>query len=144
MNTLTISQIFTQLPFYQVHYLSILQNSEQYYTPVTDAYIHLWPLKKQNLYLGDLLQLWFAEKWTVTPAQNYILEQYLAAHDVIKAKHNTAYIYAIEANSFTGENQTHIWSTHLGQSQVVETVDTLKYYCEFKACERPLIQQKAS
>lgn len=144
MNTLSISQIFSKLDYYQENYLSIIHSPEQYYTPVLDAYVHVWPLKKQALYLGDLLQLWFAEKWIVTPAQHYILEQYLAAQDVIRAKNNIAYIYAINANSFTRQNKTQIWSTHLSQSQTVVTEDTVKYYCEFLACERPLLQQQAS
>ena len=144
MHTLTIAQIFSNLPAYKDQYLNILHSTELYYTEVEGAFIHVWPFKKQALYLGDLLQLWFAEKWTVTLEQRYILEQYLAAQDVIKASNNTAYIYAIRANSFTGQNQTQIWSTHLSQSQSVITEDTLKYSCEFLACDRPLLQQKAS
>ena len=32
MNTLTIPQIFSQLSFYQDHYLDIIQDSAQYFT----------------------------------------------------------------------------------------------------------------
>ena len=70
MNTLNISDIFSQFSYYQEHYLSILSTPEQYYTAVEGAYIHVWPLAPQDLYLGDLLQLWFSEKWLInTPCR---------------------------------------------------------------------------
>jgi hypothetical protein len=70
MNTLTISDIFANLADYQDQYLSIISNPEQYYTPVESAYIDVWPVGYTGLYLGDLLQLWFSERWLVnSPCQ---------------------------------------------------------------------------
>jgi hypothetical protein len=65
MKTLTIASIFSNFDFYQQNYLNVLTQSESYYTPVEDAWIDAYPFKKQNLYLGDLLQLWFSSKWNV-------------------------------------------------------------------------------
>ena len=65
MNTLTISQIFENFSFYQENYLSILQDSEQYFIQVEQAYLDVWPFTEKKLYLGDLLQLWFSEKWLI-------------------------------------------------------------------------------
>ena len=76
MNTLTIPQIFSQLSFYQDHYLDIIQDSAQYFTPVAGAEIRLWPLATKQLYLGDLLQLWFAEKWLVEKNANLALRSF--------------------------------------------------------------------
>ena len=56
MNTLSISDIFSQFSYYQEHYLSILSTPEQYSTALEGAFIHVWPLSPQDLYLGDLLQ----------------------------------------------------------------------------------------
>ena len=77
MNTLTIPQIFSQLSFYQDHYLEIIQDSAQYFTLVAGAEIRLWPLATKQLYLGDLLQLWFAEKWLVEKERQFSFEIFL-------------------------------------------------------------------
>ena len=58
MNALTISDIFSNLEYYKEQYLAILAHPEQYFTPVAHAYVQVWPLAKEQLYLGDLLQLW--------------------------------------------------------------------------------------
>ena len=49
MNTLTISQIFENLSFYQDNYLSILQNPEQYYVEVEHASIDVWPFSEKKI-----------------------------------------------------------------------------------------------
>ena len=56
MNTLTIAHLFLNLQSYKDQYLTILENPEQYFVPVADAYINIWPVGKEQLYLGDLLQ----------------------------------------------------------------------------------------
>ena len=63
--------------FYQDHYLDIIQDSAQYFTPVAGAEIRLWPLATKQLYLGDLLQLWFAEKWLVEQERQFSFEIFL-------------------------------------------------------------------
>ena len=57
MNTLTISQIFSNLSFYKDQYLNIIQSADLYFTEVEGAFVDLFPFKKQQLFLGDLLQL---------------------------------------------------------------------------------------
>ena len=70
MQTLTIAEIFSDFSFYQDHYLSIIAQPEQYFTPVQGVFIQVWPVGTQPLYLGDLLQLWFSEKWLIqSPCQ---------------------------------------------------------------------------
>lgn len=137
MYTLSISQIFSNLGFYQDHYLNIIHSPEQYFTQVEGAYIDLWPFKKQSLYLGDLLQLWFAQKWQIARSPVLEVEHYLAAMDVHHPVQQSAYIYAITANLFTGSNQTQLWNVNLQQSQCVVLDSSLKNYCEFLACHRP-------
>ena len=49
MNTLSIPQIFSQLAYYQENYLQIIADPAQYYIPVKDAHITLWPLAQKSL-----------------------------------------------------------------------------------------------
>lgn len=141
MYTLTIAQIFSNLSFYQDHYLQILQSSDQYYTPVEGAFIHVWPFKKQALYLGDLLQLWFAEKWKVQPLLDFKIEEYLAAVDVQSSQNSHTYIYAIRGNALNGSNTSYVWSLKENRAYKVNLDLTLKSYCEFVACQRPRLVQ---
>lgn len=144
MYTLTISQIFFNLGFYQNHYLNILQSPDQYFTEVEGAYIDVLPFKKQSLYLGDLLQLWFAQKWQVAISPAFEVEQYLAAIDVQTTLDQPAYIYAITANLFNGSNQTQVWNLSSEQPQQRVLDSSLKNYCEFLACHRPKSTQSRS
>lgn len=141
MYTLTIAQIFSNLSFYQDHYLNILECPEQYYTQVEGAFIHVWPFKKQSLYLGDLLQLWFAEKWKVQPLLDFKIEEYLAAVDVQYFQNSNVYVYAIQGNALNGANTSHVWSLKDQRSHIVNLNLTLKSYCEFVACQRPRLVQ---
>lgn len=137
MYTLSIPEIFSNFSFYKENYLEIIQSSEQYFTEVDGAFIDVWPFKKQSLYLGDLLQLWFAEKWRVDLAPAFEIEQYLAAVDVHTPHIHSVYIYAISANILNGFNSTLLWNQQTQQQQWVDLNSTLKNYCEFIACQRP-------
>ena len=92
MNTLSIPQIFSQLAYYQENYLQIIADPAQYYIPVKDAHITLWPLAQKSLYLGDLLQLWFAEKWLVETERQFNFEVFLNA-DYLKERDNDCLLY---------------------------------------------------
>ena len=141
MNTLSIPQIFAHLPFYQQHYLEILQDSTQYYTPVEQAYIHLWPFKPQPLYLGDLLQLWFSEKWHTEQPQEFGFEIFLRLPEDLATEKK--FIYAIQGNLLTGENQTSLWQSDSAQTQISSVANISKYYFEFKALTRPKLTAAA-
>ena len=142
MYTLTTAQIFSNLSFYQENYLDILQSSEAYFTQVKDAFIDIQPFKKRSLYLGDLLKLWFAEKWTIQLAQHFNVEEYLAALDVIHQKDQRGYIFSIQANLLTGSNQTQVWLADHHQSKSIVLDSVLKNYCEYLNCDRPKDQFK--
>lgn len=137
MNTLSISQIFSNFEYYQDNYLHILQTQDEYYTEVEGAFIHVWPFQKKKLYLGDLLQLWFAEKWQITTPHQYKLEEYLAAKDTYQHDLTQSYIYAIVANALTTKSQAQIYTCATQQSQSTHLSSSLKHYCEFLACQRP-------
>ena len=138
MNTLSIPQIFSQLTYYQENYLQIIADPAQYYIPVTDAYIKLWPLAQQSLYLGDLLQLWFAEKWLVETERQFSFEVFLNA-DYLKEQSRELYIYAISGNLLTGTNQSKAWQASTAQIQDVELANVSKHYFEFQGLSRPQI-----
>ncbi|UBX53271.1 hypothetical protein LDO52_04785 [Acinetobacter pseudolwoffii] len=138
MNTLSIPQIFSQLTYYQENYLQIIADPAQYYIPVTDAHIKLWPLAQQSLYLGDLLQLWFAEKWLVETERQFSFEEFLNA-DYLKEQSRELYIYAISGNLLTGTNQSKAWQASTAQIQDVELANVSKHYFEFQGLSRPQI-----
>ncbi len=138
MNTLSIPQIFSQLTYYQENYLQIIADPAQYYIPVTDAHIKLCPLAQQSLYLGDLLQLWFAEKWLVETERQFSFEVFLNA-DYLKEQSKELYIYAISGNLLTGTNQSKAWQASTAQIQDVELANVSKHYFEFQGLSRPQI-----
>ena len=138
MNTLSIPQIFSQLTYYQENYLQIIADPAQYYIPVTDDHIKLWPLAQQSLYLGDLLQLWFAEKWLVETERQVSFEVFLNA-DYLKEQSRELYIYAISGNLLTGTNQSKAWQASTAQIQDVELANVSKHYFEFQGLSRPQI-----
>ena len=135
MNTLSIPQIFQNLSYYQAHYLEILQDSSRYYTPVADAVIHLWPTKAQALYLGDLLQLWFSEKWHTEQQRAFGFEIFLELPENTPAKKQ--FIYALHGNLLTGEHQAFVSQADGSLSESSSLVNVSKYYSEFKALSRP-------
>ena len=134
MNTLTIPQIFSQLSFYQDHYLEIIQDSNQYFTPVTGAEIRLWPLAIKQLYLGDLLQLWFAEKWLVEKERQFSFEVFLNTPEI---QPKDLFIYAISGNLITGTNQSKVWQASTEQTQKLSIANVSKHYFEYCGLTRP-------
>lgn len=137
MYTLTIPQIFSNLDFYQENYLNILNSAESYFTDVEGAFVDLFPFKKQNLYLGDLLQLWFSEKWSDDATKTFQLEEYLAANDVKKSAKQHVYIFAIQGNAVTGVNKSQSWALVDSKVETLALRSPLKYYVELVNCARP-------
>ncbi|ANF82119.1 hypothetical protein A3K93_07875 [Acinetobacter sp. NCu2D-2] len=133
MNTLSISQIFQNFDFYQTHYLSILSQPEQYKTPVQSAYIDLWPFARIELCLGDLLQLWFGEKWLIQPAEKSLIELGLNLQVQPITKSDDVYLYQISGNSFTGKNQSQAWSISQHKEISLNLDSVVRHFLEFKA-----------
>jgi hypothetical protein len=136
MNTLNISQIFSQFSFYQDHYLALIQDPAQYFTVVQGAEISLWPLATQQLYLGDLLQLWFAEKWLVEQERQYTFEVFLNA-EYLGAEQKELYIYALHGNLVTGSNQSKVWQASIATSKTLGLANVSKHYFEYRALTKP-------
>lgn len=140
MNTLSISQIFSNISFYEENYLSIISDPEQYQTSVPEAFIQVWPFKKESLYLGDLLQLWFAQKWLAKAPIEYHFELFLNVTDESRNEEKNLYLYAITGNVLTGRNETLAWSLKNNQTEILYIDNVLQNYCTFKACQYPVKQ----
>ena len=138
MNTLSISQIFSNLAFYKENYLSILSDPKQYQFSVIDAFIEVWPFKKESLCLGDLLQLWFAQKWLAKAPIDYQFELFLNVDDRESNSEKDLYLYAITGNILTGRNETWAWSLKNNQTVTLQIDNVLQNYCTFKACQYPV------
>ncbi|RSO60666.1 hypothetical protein EA756_00810 [Acinetobacter lactucae] len=131
MNTLTIASIFSNFDFYQHNYLNILNQSESYYTPVEGAWINAYPFKKQNLYLGDLLQLWFSSKWNVHNS----LKVLKSSHQLNSSK--SLYIFQVEGELLFGKNKVLAWSVEHQEIIELQLKNVWAPYVIAQTCERP-------
>lgn len=136
MYTLTIPQIFKNISYYQNQYLNILENPELYFTSVEGASIDVWPFGYHALYLGDLLQLWFGDKWIEHFGNEPLINTILRDRTQIDPSFDH-YIYAIAGNALTGQNTTQSWSNSIGQSIELSLDKVSQYYCVFKGLTRP-------
>lgn len=138
MNTLTISHLLSNLQSYQDQYLTILNDPEQYFTPLENAYVHIWPEAKQSLYLGDLLQLWLGDKWIINAQKAPLINTIL--RDKTKADPRfDQYVYAIQGSLLTGKNTAQAWSIHDAQSAELSIHALFQFYCVWKSLNRPQI-----
>ncbi|EOQ73635.1 hypothetical protein [Acinetobacter lactucae] len=131
MNTLTIASIFSNFDFYQHNYLNILNQSESYYTPVEGAWINAYPFKKQDLYLGDLLQLWFSSKWSVHNS----LKVLKSSHQLNSSK--SLYIFQVEGELLFGKNKVLAWSVEHQEIIELQLKNVWAPYVIAQTCERP-------
>jgi hypothetical protein len=144
MNTLTISQLFSNLSFYKENYLSIIKNAEQYYTPVDGAYVQVWPLAKQQLFLGDLLQLWFSDKWSVDEEKRVLINTILRDKSLDQAEQDL-FVYEVNGSSLTGLDESKAWSVRANKAVDISVGTIFQFYCVFKSLSRPArVYQQAS
>lgn len=135
MQTLSISEIFSQLAFYQAEYLNILQTPSQYHLAVEHACLDLWPFNRAELCLGELLQLWFGDKWVIQPAA-----QIFDADPVLKRhlpKQQDLYLYDIHGNILTGKYEAWAWSVSQNKAVKVEVESAVQYYSFYKSLSAP-------
>lgn len=95
MTILNIQTIFSNFSFYQQNYLDILQDPERYYTPVENAFLNTFPFKQNALYLGDLLQLWFGNKWKIENARNLLSQK----NPLLVSVQSPLYLFQLGENS---------------------------------------------
>lgn len=134
MNTLSIPEIFSQFSYYQENYLTLLQQPEHYYTPVEGAQVSVRPFATVPLYLGDLLQLWFSEKWLVESARQSWIESYFSTETDTQER---VYVFALEGQLWSKPLQAQAWSQAQNTVCEIKLERTLKYYCYYKALSTP-------
>ncbi|WP_336929310.1 hypothetical protein [Acinetobacter tandoii] len=140
MNTLSIPEIFSQFSYYQENYLSLIQQPELYYTVVEGAFVSVKPFATVQLYLGDLLQLWFSEKWLVESERESWIATYFSEQTEVQER---VYIYALEGKLWSKSLQAQAWSKSQHASCTVQLERTLKYYCYYKALTAPQSKLKS-
>lgn len=136
MNTLTISQIFENLSFYQDNYLSILKNPEQYYLEVEHAYLDVWPFSEKKLCLGDLLQLWFSEKWLIDLNYRVLSNTYDDINEKIQFSKQDLYLFQLSGSTLSGSNHAQVWSVSEKKIIYVALDSVFKYYCYFESISK--------
>lgn len=142
MNTLSISDIFSNFDFYQDHYLSIISHPEQYYQTVEHAYINVWPVGHVDLYLGDLLQLWFSEKWVIDLPILRLFDHKDDGRKIPFQRDQDLYLYQLSGSALSGSNRSRVWSKSEGTSYRVSLDSAFKYYCIYKGTDRPEISKE--
>ena len=133
MHTLTIAEIFSNLSFYQTNYLSILQDTQRYETAVEDAYIQVWPIGTQPLYLGDLLQLWFSDKWLINSPCQLLLDSYSKGRKQFLQRDHDLYLYQLNGSALSGRNNSKVWSLSEQKKLSVSLDSVFKYLCIYKS-----------
>lgn len=131
MKTLTIASIFSNFDFYQRNYLNILSRTESYYTPVEGASIDAYPFKKQDLYLGDLLQLWFSSKWDVHSSLKVLKSSKLLNPS------KPLYIFQLEGELLLGKNKALAWSFEYQEVVELQLKSIWAPYVVAQTCDRP-------
>jgi len=131
MKTLTVASIFSNFDFYQRNYLNILRQPESYYTPVEGASIDAYPFKKQELYLGDLLQLWLSYKWNVHRSLKVLNCSKL--FDPSKP----LYIFQLEGELLLGKNKALAWSVEHQEVIELQLKNIWAPYVVAQTCDRP-------
>jgi hypothetical protein len=139
MNTLSIPEIFANLDFYQENYLSILSNIDQYQTPVAGAYLNVWPFAHQELYLGDLLQLWFSQKWLINQKCHLRAEHKDDGHQFPLQREQDLYLYQLTGSALAGSNHAWVWSVSEAKALPVRLDSAFRYLCEYKGTSKPKI-----
>ncbi|MDR2248714.1 hypothetical protein [Acinetobacter sp.] len=131
MKTLTITSIFSNFDFYQRNYLNILSQADSYYILIEDAWINTYPFKKQKLYLGDLLQLWFSSKWDVHTSFKVLKSTKLLICS------QPLYIFQLEGELILGKNKVLAWSAEYQEIIEIQLKNIWAPYVVAQTCERP-------
>lgn len=129
---LKIADIFSNFDFYQTHYLSIVADPQQYYTPVESAFIGVWPVGNIPLYLGDLLQLWFSEKWLINSPIQLLLENYSNGRKQPLQRNNDLYLYQLCGSALSGRNNSKVWSRSENKTLAVALDSVFAYLLIYK------------
>ena len=129
---LKIADIFSNFDFYQTHYLSIIADPRQYYTPVESAFIGVWPVGNIPLYLGDLLQLWFSEKWLINSPIQLLLENYSNGRKQPLQRNNDLYLYQLCGSALSGRNNSKVWSRSENKTLAVALDSVFAYLLIYK------------
>lgn len=132
MSKLTIKQIFSHFQFYQDNYQRIITSAELYYQPVESAVLHFSLVSQEQLYLGDVLQLWLNQTW---------LSHALFLEDKRLCLKGQSYIFAVTQ----GQSQTiaSVWSPSNQQILSVHVDDVLSLYLPLIRLKRPQRVQEA-
>lgn len=142
MNTLSISEIFSNFQFYQENYLSIIANPIEYHTPVASAYINVWPVGHVDLCLGDLLQLWFSEKWLINSPVLRLFDHPDDGRKIPFQRDHDLYLYQLAGSALSGSNRSRVWSKSEQKHYRVNLDSVFRYFCEYKGTSRPEISKK--
>jgi hypothetical protein len=137
MTILSIQSIFSNLSYYQENYLDIIQNPTQYYQSVENANIHFAAFSDERLYLGDLLQLWFGDKWTEHQLQILEKSRNLLSNKNIENRENALFLFAFEKQGLFKQAHAYAWNVLEQKIQKISLNESFPFYCHYLSLSRP-------
>lgn len=108
-----------------------------YQTAVEDACIQVWPVGTQPLYLGDLLQLWFSDKWLINAPCQLLLDSYSNGRKQSLQRDHDLYLYQLNGSALSGRNNSKVWSRSEQKKLSVSLDSVFKYLYIYKETTRP-------
>ncbi|MEB3754406.1 hypothetical protein [Acinetobacter sp. MD2(2019)] len=139
MSTLSIQDIFSNLEGYQSRFVAILEHPAQYYQVVEGAKIQFDAMSEQKIYLGDLLQLWFAKSaWIENDAQAASANKLqLVQQTQRSSQDHRLYFFAFLSDRLKPHSMALAWSEREQAVVTVNLQQTWLYYLSFIALTRP-------
>lgn len=126
MHKLTIQYVFSNFQFYQQNYQHIMTSADDYYQPVESALLDFSVISQEQIYLGDLLQLWFNQNWQ--SFELFVENKQLNLNGI-------SYIFAIKKRLH--QSIAYVWSPLNQQVLSIEISNDLALYLPFIQLVRP-------
>jgi hypothetical protein len=94
-------------------------------------------VSEEKIYLGDLLQLWFGDKWTEHQVKVLNDVNHGLWTQLSECWYNSLFLFAIERKGLFAKTSALAWSTEEQQIKEITLDQTLPYYCHYLSLERP-------
>ena len=95
---------------------------------------------KKKLCLGDLLQLWFSEKWLINTNCRLLSNTNEQVSGKALQREQDLYLFQLSGSTLSGSNHAQVWSVSEQKIIYVALDSVFKYYCYFESIERPVKQ----
>lgn len=92
------------------------------------------------MYLGDLLQLWFSEKWLIQSTCQLLSDHPDNGTKKPLQRDHDLYLYQLAGSALSGAT-VHVWSVSEQKPLRVQLDSVFRYLCEYKATSQPTVSK---